>query len=1032
MKYLFATLLIGIMLSISGCGGGGDSSPSDTTLQPFKNEKVYREPLKANDIDIEYSNLAKSHSSVLNVYGTLSYRLADGEAKDIVSVEQYTGLLTILNPGDVRIIVEDTSPTYQSSSATFTVHVGKGTNYNLSASRTTISALDTDAKNLSYYVRGNQGSLTFELAPESSNLLAINSQTGEFIHYGIPGTARVIVTDNGNRRYQPKSVEFEVVIKAVNPDILGYDDLSRDYSEHMTLSPKQISGDDMGTFSFKLAESSKDSDVLAVDAHTGYMTIHKTGCVVIEVTNELGSGYTDDERKAYFKVEILKADRPNLTVSSSNFVYQPNHIIQPAINNMKGQVTYRVESGDNVIAIDSNTHLPKIIGVGAATLIANDDGNGNYKPSSARFTYDVQKASRPKLVELTINRTFSGKEQLQTVTPVMKGQKGQLTFRGSSDVVSVHGEQLTIEHAGLATLTATDDGGLYYLPSSATLKINVAKGEHPEFEVKDIAAEYSPNLCIPVADANISGNKGTLSLSPQADSDKAIATYNTDRECFKVHKHGTAKFDVISLESHDFLKSAPHEMSLVIAAADSTLFVDKGVNAVFSGGQPTISPPTVHGKKGELSYRLSPETRHPDVVEVDSHTGEMTILNVGTTTVEVSDSGGDGYKPAITTFSVRITQADNPLSVTYPEASYQRDQAIMPSVENGEGEINYYLGYSPYDVVGMVSANTGQLEIHSAGEYKVKVVAKSSRNYKSKVLIAEGKVNKAKHPGIVTELEAFEYVPMKQVTLDLPSALGKRSFTVRNTHAGVDKRKYVSMNPNNGETTLLNYDRYGDEALLNIFITEEESRNHLALDSSFTPTKQIKIVPPKAGKSTKDIELDPTFTIVDSSLNGNARYTGLYSTRMNFAGVAGVKAPTDEERAKYGEGMNLFLLMKQVGTEQVFNHNIIRVYAQRYVGCQDDVNDLTLDKVAPVAMDSLNFCVVTTNNRFMKYTIIDDTRLGKGDWEAAVPFVAYLSSDRPFLPNDEGGYYTSESEHSNGDGSVKMIEWNRINLKLSK
>lgn len=1031
MKYLFVTLLIGIMLSVSGCGGGGDSSSSNSTTQKAKNEKVYREPLKANDIDIEYSDLAKSHSSVLNAYGTLSYRLADGEAKDIVSVEQNTGLLTILNPGDVRIIVEDTSPVYQSSFATFTVHIEKGTNYNLSASRTTISALDTDEKNLSHYVRGNQGSLTFELAPESSNLLAINSQTGEFTHYGIPGTARVIVTDNGNHRYQPKFVEFEVVIKAVNPDILEYENLSRDYSEHMSLSPKKVSGDDTGTFTFKLAEGYEDSDVITVDARTGYMAIHKTGHVMVEVTNELGSGYTDDQRKAYFEVEILKANRPDLAVSSGNFIYQPNHIIQPAINNMKGLVTYRVESGDDVITIDSNTHLPKIIGVGIAILVANDDGNGNYKPSSVRFTYDVQKASRPKLVDLTINRTFSDDKQLLTIVPVMEGQKGQLTFSRSSNVVSVHGEQLTIEHSGLATLTVTDDGGQYYLPSSATLKVNVAKGEHPQFEVKDIAKIYSPKLCIPVAEANISGNKGMLSITPQTDSDKTIATYEADQKCFNVYKHGVAKFDVVSLESDDFLKSAPYELSLVITAADSTLFVDKGVDAVFSQGQPTIAPPAVHGKKGELSYRLSPETRYQDVVEVDSHTGEMTILNVGKTTVEVSDSGGDGYKPAMTTFSVRITQADNPLSVIYPEVSYQRGQAITPSVENSETEISYKLAYSPYDVVGMVSANTGQLEIHSAGEYKIRVAAKNSRNYKSKVLFVESRVNKAEHPGIVTEPESFEFVPMEEITLALPTPLGKRSFKVRNSSSR-DKHEYVSINPNNGETTLLNYNFYSDEVLLNVFITEEESRHHLALESSSTPTKQIRIIPPQAGKSTEDIELEPPFKIVDSNLHKNPRFDDLEATQMNFAGVDDVKAPTDEERAKYGEGVNLYIFMKKVGSDQVNRGDLVKVYAQRYEGCPEKVNDSTLDNIAPVAMDSYHFCVGVPGNRIMKYTVIDDSRLGKGDWESAVPFVSYLSSKRPFLPSDDGGHYTSEDEHSNGDGSVKMIEWNRINLKISK
>lgn len=1024
MRHVFSVLLISAILSVAGCGGGDSSpKPASQTTQP---EKAYRAPLMAQDVSTPYFESGTYDVIVNNVFGKLEYRLVEGEPTDVASVDKNTGDLTLLNPGDVRIIVEDTSPDYQTSSDIFTVHVEKGTNFGLFATTKSISTLEQKAQFLS--VHGNKGTLAFEVAPESAHLIDIDSQTGEITPLGIAGQATIIVTDSGNRRYKPASFDAYVIVKAVNPEELDYADLSVAFSDGLTLTPQQLGGGDAGTYRFALAEYNEDSDVLTVDEATGRMYVHKVGSVMIKVTNELDPSYTQQSRYDYFKVEVKQADRPALVVSNASFVYEPNRIIEPAVNNVKGSVTYSVESGDDVVAIDSNTRLPKITGVGSATLVAYDDGNGNYLPSTARFEYSVAKAPHPGLSDLSITHTFTTNEQLRKLTPQMKGQKGSLTFSGSTDVVSIQPGSLVTEHAGTALLTAEDDGGDYYLPQTAKLTVNIQKAPHPAFLVEEIAQTYSSNLCVkPI----ISGNNGPLVISLREDEDTSVASYDAGNGCFKIHKHGSVVFDVVSSESADYLASVSQELPVIITAADSTIKVEAGIKAVFAKGQPLLAPPEVVGKKGTLSYRLAPSTKVMDVVQVNSQSGQMTVLNAGSTMVEVTDSGGDGYQPATTTFSVNITKAENPIAVAYPEVPFQYGKAVMPSVSDAQGDISYSLHNSAYDVAKLLDASTGKLEVHSAGNYRVSVIAKSTRNYLGRQVVVDGQVLQAPHPGIVTEAESFSFVPLKPVTLQLPAALGERSFSVDTTSEN-DKIAFASIDPNNGQLSMLNYDPRGGEVWLDVDITEAESNNYLALPASPAPEKRVIIQQPEAGQSDKDFTLAPLFSIFSSGTNNNNKYLNLQGTTVHFAGVYGVVQPTQDDLESWGDGMTLLLQVKPKGSDDPLQRKGIRVYVQRYVGCAYEVNEKDLAQVTPSQWSSTNYCYGSNTNRIVTFRVIDGEALGEGEWELLTPFVMYQKSETPFSTSDGGGAHVAKgSFHPGGSEPTQLIEWNLIDLKLS-
>lgn len=86
--------------------------------------------------------------------------------------------------------------------------------------------------------------------------------------------------------------------------------------------------------------------------------------------------------------------------------------------------------------------------------------------------------------------------------------------------------------------------------------------------------------------------------------------------------------------------------------------------------QPTLCPkPSILGTVGEVSYRFATDSA-TDVVSLNRKTGDMRILNAGSTRVIVSDAGNDKFTPGESSFAVTIKQGSNPVSITYPTLTF--------------------------------------------------------------------------------------------------------------------------------------------------------------------------------------------------------------------------------------------------------------------------------------------------------------------------------------------------------------------------
>ncbi|MGF1684677.1 hypothetical protein [Photobacterium minamisatsumaniensis] len=1023
LKKLAIIFLSGAVLLTTGCGGGDSSNPSTGDDKP---KELERAQLKAEDLNVTYLPEAKFTPKITNQFGKLKFQIAEGESKDIVSVNYRTGLITVLSTGNTRINVEDESDKYKNSSTSFAVNVSKTTNYNLSAQDMVISAIEQEDKFIS--VQGAKGSLYYEVSDDSFGIVDVDSATGKLTPIQV-GRAEVHITDRGNDLYEETTIKSFINIVAVNPDSLTYADLELEYVEGLVLSPNKLSGGDQGSYYYEFAEDYENSTVVLLNKSTGKMQINHVGVVMIKVTNTLGDSYSDPERIAFFKIEIVPAERPELIITNYREEYSPNKKVEPAVNNAKGPIEYRVIDGHGVIVIDSVTKLPKIVGVGEALLEVIDQQNKNYEPSQVLFLIAVSKAPHPGLNNKTEDHVFSEEAHLREITPQIAGKKGQLSYKGKTGIVDIKGEKLVINQAGTAKLKVTDNGGEYYLSADAELIVNVAKGTHPLFKVGQISETFSSNnLCIPLSKAGISGNYGVLAIELSSGQETGIASFNKEEQCIAVQRAGSVKFDVVSLESTNYLQSSAHTLPVVITEADSSISVEQKFEVKFAKGRPVIPAPSVIGQKGTLSFQIDPKNPVYDVVQVDAKTGDMTILNAGTAIVEVTDSGGNSFKPAKTTFPVKVLPIENPVSVVYEETDYEQHKQVFATVTNAESALSFYLENAYNAPVELVDKTSGELKVKKAGTYKLMVTAKKSRNYLESKFDVESSVVKAMHPGITADDEVFYFEPLKEVSLELPVAQGERAYAVKNKSSS--DIEFASISPNTGLLTLLNYDPLLSETVLDLHVSEEESNNYQSLAPSVV--KQVMVRAPQKGQSSKDVDLKEDYEVVASTINGNARYRNLTRTSMHFSGVAKVLPATEEERKDWGEGNSLFLIMKPVGNDSVGERKVIRVFVQRYVGCSKDVYEENLENIEAKPLDSNSYCIWTETNRFMTYRILNKEDLGAGSWETVTPFVVYQKSEIPFAPTDNGGILVDGGGTSIGGGKgSKLIEWNRIELTIN-
>lgn len=996
---------------LAGCGGGGDSKTNNTKT-PTTITKQSRPQLKAEDTVLKFEGVGTvTEAKLSNVHGSVSYQVIDSNPLNVVKVND-SGMLQILRPGTATILATDSSSAYESSEARFSITVERGINTDLSVSDLNFNAIESEGKALA--VRGQKGELSYEV--ESGHNLIRVDQNGSVYSLGSIGQASVLITDSGNELYLPKQVRATVKLHGVASGQLQFALLEDEYRKGLTLEPARLDKAQTQSITYKIIRSEPDNKVAELlNPESGVLLVHNVGQLTVEATATYSDAFLDKQQTAQFVVDVKQGQREAISVADVVKTYEEGGRIFPKVTNARGDYSLRIISGTDVIAKSMSSEALLIKGVGTAEVEIYEHEMRNYPASKARFNVEVNRAPHPVMNDIEMSLIY---QPSLSIPLAFSGQKGNVSLVGSlPDGLRMTDGKLEVETAGEYSLKFEDDGGDLYQPIQFNVVIKVAKAAGQAMVTQDYEMVYSKDYSFDLRrDFGLSTSNDHVELVDNTATD--VIEVTADGRAY-VYKAGKATLTVRRQESANYTAGPDQKVYVNILSAPSRIDVQSEVEETWKTSQPYVQKPTISGTVGEVSYRFA-ENAATDVVSLDSKTGEMRILNAGSTRVVVSDAGDDKFTPGESSFSVTIKQGTNPVSIAYPTVDFSAGTIISPVMSGGEAKASYRLINQKDPVVELVSSETGRLKILHAGEYQLEVTL-TARNYTTKTVLVNGTINKADHPGLTTKLQTVEFTPFKAIDLDFGRTVGTRTYSFGDTVS----KDLATLDNANSELTLTNYSQYHSIAL---DISESESRDYKALPRTKV-TVSVDLA--ESGVADKYTQLNSEQTVIVSTLSA-PQFANLEESEFGILGSRSVREPTDDELQKHGKGKVVLFMFKPVGSDDQRQEKAAWVHVARFDGCTSELFADDLKPFNAISYDDPGYCTSGSTIRMTRFLVIDDSNLEDIEYELAAPIITYRRGVREFLATDKGGFYADPNVvygKSEYGYPKSLYEWSVITMK---
>jgi|GEM_PF-2780247 len=1008
-----------VATSVAGCGGGdgggGASTIPSVTLPEVK--LTQRGPITVHDAEIVFTGYGQRYyPDVVGQIGNLRF---DVDSRSIASDFYDNGLL-ITQAGVVTVTAEDSKDGYETAKDSFTLTIKKGENRELLVDSVYLTTIGHGAQKRPS-IRGKKGTTKVMVVAGYEDLISVD-YFGTIKAKGRPGQAKVSVTDSGNDRYAPKTVEVPVTITAVEPGTLEFADLKRTYSPTLTLQAYKQSLEETQSVRYVLSADSPD-DVIAINEHTGFITVKKAGVVSVDATATYPAGFSKSSETASFSVTIDRARNPAFLASGSDSTdFEPEKVFSPRLSgaNLTG-IQYSVPDGQNVLEIDKDSKLPKVLNAGKTKINLSIPAGDRYEAWSGSIDFSVNQAYHSGLTIPTAYLTYSP-DLVYQVRPIE--QKGKLTANSSNYAQwNEASSAFRLTRAGQHNLRVKDDGGNNYRSISKSFNVHVAKAQPvPLRELASLNEVFKTNLVI---DLSQKLPKFDRDLELVSIADQSVATVYGGMRVL-IRKAGETNISVKMKGDENYFSSEPRSFKLFVTSGSSRLSITSGATSAEAiwkpGGGGSIAPLAITGTKGTLSYKIA-DGYPTDVVSLDKSSGYMTMRKTGKTRVTVTDSGTAGFSSSDISYDVIVLKAKLKMSASYADHSYEANAKLTPVEEielmglNPEPVTTHYELPAQYsDIVTLVNSATGELAIKKAGKFSLNVTA-TSDNFDSQKFIASGIINKAKHPEIVVGDNVVHYNPRKIFKFNVTSqAIGHRRFVQDLGQTA----PVVLTNELTGEFETI---RYAEQGMNNydssLQVHEAESDNYLAGSKGFT----VSVSAPLAAEA--DMSQEVTFTqsdekvFVSSELGSQA--SNLEDSRIDFKGARFV-APTDADIKKYGPGTRIAVGMRWEGDESAVSaqYRIAMFYVTRNDGCGDAPAAIKLDADGVCSNGpttrSITFHNLTENDRFES----------GGHWKSIRPVSLMRYGARKFIQTPDGGMYRDATKAS------KFYEWAVLDFDIDK
>lgn len=624
----------------------------------------------------------------------------------VATVSATTGRVTITGAGSATITAtQSAAKGFEAGTITTTLTVGKAKAV-LSALKDTSKVFGDDP----FAVREPTSTSPAEVTWTSSNetVAKFSKTTGRLVIVGA-GKTTITASQASSDDFLAGSESFVLTVNKATPVLSALADVSKTFGESTFTVPKPTS-DSRGAMTF----ASSDSKVATIDATTGVVTIVGAGSATITATQAATDDFVSTSKT--FK----------LTVGKARVAWGEFRAIEKTFGDAGFKVTLPSSTGDGartfsssdekVATIDASTGDVKIVGAGSTTFTVTQAATTNFETSSVAATLTVGKAAPDITGVSLLDLVFGGKDE--KIEP-KSASPGAFTFSSSdAKVLSVDSSgNVKVVGVGTATITVKQASTSNYEAASASVTVKVGKGA-PGFErLSPISKEFG-DASFTFAPAG-SPSSGAMSYSS---SNAMVATVNTSTGMVTITGVGVTTLTATQAATDNY-GSASTDVLLTVGRGTPTLgnFVLPAKNfgdAAFSVTAPAST------STGAFSYASS----NPSVATINSSTGLVTLVGVGTSTITATQAATIRHTSATITSTLTVlNQTPTIGKLSLPTLGHRTPQFTIASPTSNSSAPFTYSSSSP--AVATIDPTTGVVTVLSAGTSTITATQGAAGNF---------------------------------------------------------------------------------------------------------------------------------------------------------------------------------------------------------------------------------------------------------------------------------------------------------------
>lgn len=475
-----------------------------------------------------------------------------------------------------------------------------------------------------------------------------------------------------------------------------------------------------GSVSYQVIDSNPLNVVKINDS--GMLQILRPGTATILATDN-SSAYESSE--ARFSITVERGINTDLSVSDLNFNAIESEGKALTVRGQKGELSYEVESGHNLIRVDENGSVYSLGSIGQASVLITDSGNELYLPKQVRATVKLHGVASGQLQfalleeeyreGLTLEPARLDKAQTQSITyKIIRSEpdnKVAELLNPESGVLLVHNVgQLTVE------ATATYSDAFLDKQQTAQFVVDVKQGQREAISVADVVKTYEEGGRIFPKVTNARGDYELKIISGEDVVAKSVSS-----EALLIKGVGTAEVEIYEHEMRNYPASKAR-FNVEVNRAPHPVMNDIEMSLTY---QPNLSIPLAFkGQKGNVTLVSS----LPNGLRMTDD--NLEVETAGEYHLKFEDDGGEFYQPIQFNVVIKVAKAEGqPMATHDYDVVYSNKYSFNLHRDFGlsaNEQIEIVDNTAP-DVVGGFSE--GLLHVYKAGKATLTVRRQESANY---------------------------------------------------------------------------------------------------------------------------------------------------------------------------------------------------------------------------------------------------------------------------------------------------------------